>query len=85
MTLPFWDEMSDESLTNGLPWALTDLEIELDDGCVIPNPLASYKFQKSLAIKVTPSHKYSKPKDYETVRFPLSGLVANSEDRKKTE
>ena len=81
MTLPFWDETSEESLKNGIPWALTRLEIELDDGNIILNPLLSYKIPVALKDPLVEGHKYAKPINYETVRYPLSGLVGNDEDK----
>ena len=81
MTLPFWDETSEESLKNGIPWALTRLEIELDDGNIILNPLLSYKIPVALKDPLEKGFKYAKPINYETVRYPLSGLVGNDEDK----
>lgn len=76
VTLPFWDETSPDSLQNGIPSALTQETFELD-GQTIPNPLRSYVFQKGIVDHLSPfpDADYSKPKGYETVRYPLSGLV----------
>jgi tyrosinase len=76
VTLPFWDETSDASLANGIPWALTQPMIELD-GEPVPNPLYSYRFPLNIRDHLSPfpDADYSKPKDYKTVRYPLSGLV----------
>lgn len=76
VTLPFWDETSDESATGGIPWALTVANVELD-GQTIPNPLRSFVLPKSIVDNLSPfpDADYSKPKGYETVRYPLSGLV----------
>ncbi|HEY0154677.1 MAG TPA: tyrosinase family protein [Longimicrobium sp.] len=76
VTLPFWDETSQESLTNGVPWALTQPTFELD-GATIPNPLYSFTFPLNIKDNLSPipDADYSKPKGYQTVRYPLSGLV----------
>ena len=39
--MPYWDETSQESLTGGIPWALTQKDFVLD-GETIPNPLRSF-------------------------------------------
>lgn len=84
VTLPFWDECSAESLRSGIPRALTDAEFELD-GVMIPNPLRSFTFPIDVLDEVTHDNDtYSKPKGYETVRYPLSGLVGNDTDRANT-
>jgi tyrosinase len=73
--LPFWDETSQESLAKGLPAALTWETFELD-GETIPNPLRSFVLPVEIADEVRNDHSlYSKPAGYETVRYPLSGLV----------
>jgi tyrosinase len=55
------------------------------DGKRIKNPLYSYKFQKQVTDQLTASTSvpgsdvdYSKPKGYETVRYPFSGLVGEN-------
>ncbi len=83
--LPFWDETSEESLASGIPWALTDEFFELD-GSKIPNPLRSFIFPVNIVDHLSPfpDADYGKPKGYETVRYPLSGLVgANDIDKTK--
>ncbi len=73
--LPFWDEASDDSRANGIPWALTQKDFVLD-GETIPNPLRSFVFNRNIKDHINgDSPDYSKPKGYETVRYPLSGLV----------
>lgn len=86
VTLPFWDETNDESTTKGIPWALTREKFQLD-GIEIDNPLRSFKFPRNITdhIQPDPVADYSKPKDYETVRYPLSGLVGTEADRKATQ
>lgn len=85
VTLPFWDETSDDSLKNGVPWALTVENFTLD-GQTIPNPLRSFVFTKGITDNLNGDNGlYSKPKGYQTVRYPLSGLVGNEQDKTKTE
>ncbi|MBW4597476.1 MAG: tyrosinase family protein [Brasilonema angustatum HA4187-MV1] len=78
--LPYWDETSDDSLKNGIPWALTQKDFVLD-GATIPNPLRSFVFNKNIVdnLNPIPDADYSKPKGYETVRYPLSGLVGQAD------
>ena len=84
VTQPFWDEASDESVAGGVPWALTDEFFELD-GVQIPNPLRSFAFTKGIVDNVNGDDpNYSKPKGYETVRYPLSGLVGTAADQAAT-
>ncbi len=47
VTLPFWDECSDESRENGLPSALTQ-EYFVIDGQKIENPLRSFVFPQAI-------------------------------------
>ena len=86
VTLPYWDETSEESLQGGIPWALTQKDFVLD-GETIPNPLRSFVFNRDIVDHLTsdPVADYSKPKGYETVRYPLSGLVGTPEDIEATE
>jgi len=56
VTLPFWDETSDDSLKSGIPSALTQETFELD-GQTIPNPLRSFVFT------VIPTHVQKKYQD----------------------
>lgn len=84
VTLPFWDETSPDSLANGVPDALTWETFELD-GHVIPNPLRSFVLPVAIAdaVKGDPP-PYNKPVGYETVRYPLSGLVGTQAERVAT-
>lgn len=83
--LPYWDETSPESSTNGIPWPLTDESFELD-GKQIPNPLRSFVFPLNIKDNINGDNpNYSKLKGYETVRYPLSGLVGTADDQKATE
>ncbi|MCF0074352.1 tyrosinase family protein [Dyadobacter sp. CY261] len=78
--LPFWDETAEESLNKGIPWALTVENFELD-GATIPNPLRSFIFPKNITDSINGDNpNYSKPAGYETVRYPLSGLVGTAQD-----
>lgn len=88
--LPFWDECSAESQNNGIPRALTDETFELD-GKTIPNPLRSFVLPVAIVDQVQQdtindpnSPSYSKPQGYETVRYPLSGLVGTPADTQAT-
>lgn len=94
VTQPYWDETSDDTLNNGVPWALTREKFELD-GVLIDNPLRSFKFPRNIVDHIpqdnlpgdNPNYNgpnYSKPAGYGTVRYPLSGLVGTPEDREAT-
>jgi tyrosinase len=84
VTLPFWDECSEDSRTKGIPRALTD-EIFTLDGVDIPNPLRSFVLPVAIVDDVKGDNAlYSKPVGYETVRYPLSGLVGTPDDQKAT-
>ena len=83
--LPYWDETSADSLASGIPWALTQKDFTLD-GKTIPNPLRSFVFTRSIKDNINGDNpNYGKPKGYETVRYPLLGLVGNTTDRTATE
>ena len=85
VTLPFWDETSGESMSQGVPWALTNETYKLD-GVDIPNPLKSFVLNRNIRDHLSPfpDTDYSKPRGYETVRYPLSGLVGSDADKKAT-
>ena len=84
VTLPFWDETSDLSRQNGIPRALTDETFKLD-GKEIANPLRSFVLSATIVDAVSGDKDlYTKPQTYETVRYPLSGLVGTAADRAKT-
>jgi len=90
VAMPYWDETSQETLEYGIPSILTQEQFELD-GELIDNPLRSYTLSAALVDDTNfPSegdtnHIYEKPKGYETVRYPLSGLVGTEEARVATE
>ena len=83
VTLPFWDELVPEIVYSEdpadpekkefwVPKILTSPTFELDGRN--DNPLYSYKLQEALITNVTPDQsRSSKPKDYETVRYPFAG------------
>jgi tyrosinase len=87
--MPFWDECSVDSQDNGIPWALTVEKFELD-GELIDNPLRSFVLPMAIVDQVSQdkddpnSPNYSKPQGYETVRYPLSGLVGTPVDQQAT-
>lgn len=82
--MPYWDQTSEESLKHGIPWALTEKEFQLD-GETIDNPLRSFIFPKKIVDNINGDNpNYSKPSGYETVRYPLSGLVGSKGDREAT-
>ena len=86
---PYWDETSKRAISEGLPWVFTDPEFTYENGTVIANPLKSYTLPVAIDDQVTnevdgDTAVYSKPKGYTTVRYPLSGLVGNPTDAKKT-
>ena len=96
--MPCWDETSKESLNHGIPWVLTQEKFKFSDaeyngelkGKEIDNPLRSFVLPMALSDDMNfptegdTNHMYAKPKGYETVRYPLSGLVGTAEARKKT-
>ncbi|MGQ0588989.1 MAG: tyrosinase family protein [Sphingosinicella sp.] len=83
--LPYWDECDPYSRSYGIPAALTWKTFELD-GQTIPNPLRSFILPVAIEDQVEGDNAlYSKPAGYETVRYPLSGLVGTAEDRAETE
>jgi tyrosinase len=85
--MPFWDETSGESCENGIPRALTDETFELD-GATFPNPLRSFALPVGIVDKLSIDNNnpinFSKPAGYETVRYPLSGLVGTPANRADT-
>jgi tyrosinase len=85
IALPFWDEcLAIGSNDDPIPWILTAPTFALDGD--ENNPLFSYALQQALADNhtTTDQHRYSKPQGYQTVRYPLSGLVGNIKDIAET-
>jgi tyrosinase len=84
VTLPYWDETDEYSLQQGIPSILTQQTFPLD-GQVIRNPLQSFVLPEALSDKVAGDQRdYEKPQGYETVRYPLSGLVGTPALREQT-
>lgn len=87
--MPYWDETDKASMVHGVPAVLTNAKFELD-GELIDNPLRSFVLPEEVDDAYWGDNQkgekmpYYKPKGYETVRYPLSGLVGNPEDRAKT-
>ena len=87
VTLPYWNEVGLETLSGGVPRIFLDTEYTFSDSKkTIRNPLHSYVFQKSIFDNLSqiPDADYSKPAEYQTVRYPFSGLVGTEKDSKKT-
>jgi tyrosinase len=87
---PFWDECSERARTEGVPAVFTDSTYTFADGETVPNPLKSYTLPVAITDQVTnevpgDTSVYTKPESYTTVRYPLSGLVGNCDDRAATE
>lgn len=85
VTLPFWDECFSSTAGGGnpIPAILTTPTFDLDGRN--ENPLYSYKLQKALVEDVQDAqHRYSKPQWYETVRYPLAGLLGTPADQQAT-
>jgi tyrosinase len=82
--LPYWDQTSPECLAHGIPWALTRETVTVNDE-TIDNPLRYFRLTAAIVDDVLGQDcLYSKPIDYETVRYPLSGLVGTPEAQQAT-
>lgn len=89
VTLPYWDQtykiMKEGKLTYlGVPPILTDEYFTFTSGVTIPNPLKSFTLPMPLQDSEE-AEFYAKPAGYETVRYPLSGLIGRAKDREETE
>jgi tyrosinase len=85
VTMPYWDETSEESRKRGIPSILTQAEFELD-GETINNPFRSFVVPVALTdFEQANERLWEKPNGYETVRYPLSGLVGTAEARAATQ
>jgi tyrosinase len=86
VTLPYWDEVGEDSLHHGVPSLFTDEWYIFGNGFRARNPLYSYTLRRNIVDHraVKPDANYSKPAGYRTVRYPLSGLVGTEEDREET-
>lgn len=85
VTLPFFDELAAISAGSReiVPKILTAREFPLDGRK--DNPLYSYKLQRELVERVKGAKsRYSKHVNYETVRYPLAGLVGMEKDKVET-
>ncbi len=83
--MPYWDQTSTDSLQGGIPSILTQEKFELD-GQVVDNPFRSFVLPEALSDFLdTDDQIYAKAAGYETVRYPLSGLVGTEAARKATE
>lgn len=88
VALPYWDETEDTTnLPDVIPNIFLRRQYTFSDKTTIDNPLFSYKFQRSVVDRLAPipDANYTKPKDYQTVRYPFSGLLGTEEDKKNTE
>jgi tyrosinase len=85
VALPYWDETDDETRAHGLLGIFLTKVFQLD-GKTIANPLYSYKFNAAVFDNLSPfpDADYSKPKGYQTLRYPYSGLMGPA-DIKATE
>jgi tyrosinase len=89
VALPYWDETSAESIAEGIPAVLTSPTFVVD-GQTIANPLYSFTLPEALSDKLDepvagdPPDEYAKPLGYQTVRYPLSGLVGTPDAQKAT-
>ncbi len=96
--MAYWDETSPDSLKHGIPKILTQEKFTFSDAeyngdlanQTIDNPLRSFLLPRPLSDDMNfPSagdtdHIYAKPQGYETVRYPLSGLVGTPDAREAT-
>jgi tyrosinase len=83
VTLPFWDECFDRDADVQLPEILTSPTFPLDGDD--NNPLYSYKFAYAVSDDAARDNlRWDKPAGYDTVRYPLSGLVGTPLDREAT-
>ena len=88
VTVPYLDELwtVKNPKDDPIPSVLTDKEFAIAGVEDKRNPLYSYRLQKALKEKVTTAdNRYTKHKGYETVRYPLSGLVGTTQDRYYTD
>lgn len=96
VALPYWNELQDDENGKCIPKIFTDKTRKIN-GEVVPNPLFSYTMQqgffdnlaRDVPVQDDPGKvyrvDYSKPRGYQTVRYPYSGLVGPSEREKTKE
>ena len=87
VTLPYWNQMQSEGSGDNervVPRIFTDKTYTFSTGgAPVPNPLYSYKLARGFSDRLSrPGVDYGKPTGYETVRYPLSGLVGSGHKRK---
>lgn len=75
VTMPFWDETFLEEGAPVVPSIFTNPKFPFDSN--EDNPLYSYRLQKGI---IDEKSRYTKKAGYETVRYPLSGLVGTPAD-----
>ena len=89
VTMAYLDWCDDKTKASGLPDTFTSPMFTPANGPPFKNPLYSFVFNKGVFDDRNPPNDtdYTKPKGYETVRYPLSGLVGlpNTDQRAKTE
>jgi len=90
--MAYWDATSSDSLKFGIPHSLTDEYFTYKtqfDGNGTPrkiiNPLRSYTFQLGIEDAKDNHNQYTKPRGYETKRYPLSGLYGTLEAKDKSD
>ncbi|EFX00015.1 tyrosinase [Grosmannia clavigera kw1407] len=89
VALPYWNETSSGTRHNGIPDIFLRQKVTIpssiheksDSDLEIDNPLRSYTFQDGITdnLQPVPDADYSKPKGYETKRYPFSGLASSSD------
>src|SRR5437868_7574536 len=96
VAMPFWDETNVNSVAKGIPDVLTAKRFTFKTGTVRPkgteidNPLYSFKLPRNIRDHLAGRDarrrplNYTKDRGYETVRYPLSGLVGTEADRAAT-
>ncbi|KAI0110164.1 tyrosinase [Daldinia grandis] len=89
VSLPYWNETSSITRGYGIPSIFLRQTVKIPrsvakgspEDLEIPNPLRSYTFQDGIwdNLAPVPDANYSKPKGYETKRYPFSGLVSSGD------
>lgn len=73
--MAYWDEISEESLSKGIPWVLTQKILKFGDE-EIENPLTSFAHPHHL--RDPRNQRIYKPRNVGTVRFPLCGSYSEN-------
>ena len=85
VTLPYWDETSQRTASEGLPRIFLEEQYTFGDtfddrkNTSIDNPLRSYTLQADVWDN-TNDGDYTKPYLYKTVRYPFSGLMGPDDE-----